>query len=264
MPEGHTIHRLARDHTKWFVGQKLATLSPQGRFAAGAAELHGKLLRQVEAYGKHLAYQFAGNRWLHIHLGLYGKFRHHPVPPPEPRGQVRLRAIGRQRAFDLNGPNRCELIDTAAWAAIRNRLGDDPLRSDADPQRAWNRIRKSRAAIGTLLMDQSVVAGVGNIYRSEVLHLAGIHPETPGKNLTEAQWQEVWERLCSLMSIGVRYNRIIISDPAEVGKPRSRMRRDERLLIYKRAQCRTCHSSVESWTMASRRVFACARCQIRS
>lgn len=261
MPEGHTIHRLARDHRDWFAGQKLTLLSPQGRFEEGAAKLSGRRLKDVEAHGKHLCYRWPGDRLLHIHLGLYGKFRVHPSPPPEPRGEVRLRLIGEERAFDLNGPNRCEVISAADWRALRDRLGADPLRDDADVEEAWRRIGSSRAAIGSLLLNQAVVAGVGNIYRSEVLFLLGMHPETPGRALEREEFDRMWQYLTDLMSIGMRYNRIIIATPERVGKPRGRMRRDERLLVYKREHCVDCGSKIRTWQLAARKVFACPKCQ---
>ena len=261
MPEGHTIHRIARDHCRDFVGQLLEVSSPQGRFAAGAKKLNGRTLETVEAYGKHLCYRWSTGKLLHIHLGLYGKFRLQKVPVPEPRGQVRLRVVGQQKGFDLNGPNVCELISQRAWSAIRQRLGADPLREDAQPEEAWRRISASRAAIGTLLLNQSVIAGVGNVYRCEVLYLLGIHPDTPGKMLSREQFDALWSELVSLLKIGVRYNRIIIAQPAEIGKPRSRMIRNERLLVYKRPFCGRCDSEIESWTLGARTIFACPTCQ---
>lgn len=263
MPEGHVIHRIARDQTKQFAGQKLTVLSPQGRFADGAKALSGRRLDAVEAYGKHLFYRFTGGKRLHVHLGLYGKFRSHPAPPPEPVGQVRLRAIGTERAFDLNGPNACHLVTKQEEEVILARLGPDPLRDDADPDLAWQRISRSRAAIGALLMNQEVIAGVGNIYRSEVLFLLGVHPETPGRELSGEQFDRLWEKLTELMEIGLRYNRIIIADPATVGKPRGRMSRSERLLVYKQDRCTTCQTKVKSWQLAARTAYACPKCQRR-
>lgn len=263
MPEGHTIHRIARDHNNTFSGQKLIVLSPQGRFADSAAELTGRKLNTVEAHGKHLCYHWSGGKLMHIHLGLYGKFRRHNSPPPEPRGQVRVRVIGQFHSFDLNGPNTCELITRKDWQTIRDRLGEDPLRRDCDAERAWARISRSRVAIGTLLLNQSVIAGVGNIYRAEVLYLLGIHPEKPGKELTREQFDALWAKLTELLEIGVKYNRIIIAEPADVGKTRGRMLRDERLLIYKKASCQNCGGKVRSWELGARKVFACDKCQIK-
>ncbi len=260
MPEGHTIHRIAADHKRDFVGQTLHVSSPQGRFASGAKVLNGRTLTEVDAYGKHLLYDWNG-KTLHIHLGLYGKFRRHKSPPPEPRGQVRLRVVGDKHAFDLNGPTACEILAKPEVQALIDRLGVDPLRADSDPSKAWAKISRSRSAIGTLLMNQSVIAGVGNVYRSEVLHLLGMHPERKGNSLSQNEFDEMWKLIVELLEIGKRHNRIIIADPKEVGKPRSRMNREERLLVYKKEFCRRCEAPIETWKLAARKVFACPICQ---
>jgi endonuclease-8 len=137
VPEGHTIHRVAADHNRHFAGQRLEARSPQGRFAAGARTLNGRVLKTVEAYGKHLLYRWEG-KTLHIHLGLYGKFRLHKCPVPEPRGEVRLRVVGDARGFDLNGPTACELYSRQDETRLLERLGADPLRPDADCERLWD------------------------------------------------------------------------------------------------------------------------------
>lgn len=261
MPEGHTIHRLAKDHIRDFVGQKLKTSSPQGRFRDAAKKLNGRTLESIEAWGKHLLYRWQGRHRLHIHLGLYGKFKMRSLPVPEPVGEVRLRVIGDNKAYDLNGPNTCELIDDDAWAKITQRLGADPLRKDADVEFAWKRISKSRAAIGTLLLNQSVIAGVGNVYRAEALHLLKIHPERPGREISRDEFDAMWKLLVELLKTGVKYNRIIVSDPADIGKSRSKMSRTEALLVYKHEFCRTCDTPIESWSVGSRTIYACTTCQ---
>ena len=137
MPEGHTIHRVARDHQRLFAGNKLVVASPQGRFEDEAGLLNGKKLSNVSAHGKHLFYHFGRSLIIHVHLGLYGKFRVHKNPPPEPRGAVRLRMIGPQKSFDLNGPNCCELMNNRQHESVLARLGEDPLRDDASTERVW-------------------------------------------------------------------------------------------------------------------------------
>lgn len=260
MPEGHTIHRLADDHNRDFAGQQLLVCSPQGRFEDGSKKLNGQTLRSVEAIGKHLLYRWEKHT-LHVHLGLYGKFRRHSMPLPEPRGQVRLRVIGETLAFDLNGPTACELLTVSEIKTLKNRLGADPLRTDTDPDSAWRKISRSRSSIGALLMDQSVIAGVGNIYRSEILYLLGIHPSRQGNTLSESEFMALWELTVSLLKIGKRYNRIITTHPDEIGKPRTRMNRDERLWIYKKSVCIRCSTPIQSWKIAARTVYACPTCQ---
>ncbi len=204
MPEGHTIHRIARDHQKWFAGQKLIASSPQGRFKEEAKKINGTQLREVTAHGKHLFYHWNRNLITHIHLGLYGKFRLHKNPPPEPRGAVRVRMIGAERSFDLNGPNCCELIDKLKFEELKLRLGEDPLRDDASADTVWRKMQKSRSAIGSLLLNQSVIAGVGNVYRSEILFLMGIHPQLPANQIERDAFDELWELAVELLKIGVK------------------------------------------------------------
>lgn len=261
MPEGHTIHRLARDHGKHFAGQTLRVTSPQGRFADGAAEVDGSKLENVEAHGKHLFYTWEGGRRLHIHLGLYGKFRLRKVPMPEPRGQVRMRVEGDERGFDLHGPTCCELISDPEFDELCARLGPDPLRRDADPDAVWQRISGSRAALGSLLLDQSVLAGVGNVYRAEILFDLRLHPETRGRDLGRDRFDAMWSRLSEWLRIGVKYNRIITADPARFGKTLGKLRRGERLLVYKKPSCPDCETPIEAMKLANRTLYLCPACQ---
>ena len=261
MPEGHTIHRIARDHLAWFTGQKLIVTSPQGRFAEEATKVSGKKLREVTAHGKHLFYHWNRNLIGHIHLGLYGKFRVHKNPPPEPRGAVRVRMIGKSKAFDLNGPNCCELIDKAAHDKLRARLGEDPLRKDADAEIVWEKIQRSRSAIGSLLLNQSVIAGVGNVYRAEILYILGIHPQMPANELGRKQFDELWELTVHLLEIGVKHNRIITAGFTKAGTVPKKLKAAERLNIYKRSECPSCGAPVKTWSLANRKMYACSNCQ---
>ncbi len=102
---------------------------------------------------------------------------------------------------------------------------------------------------------------MGNVYRCEVLYLLGIHPNTAGNVLSREDVDSLWSTLCSLLEIGVRYNRIIIAKPEEVGKPRSRMNREERLFVYKREKCTRCSTRIKSWLLGARKIFACPKCQ---
>lgn len=260
MPEGHTIHHIAREHRLHFVGRKVKTSSPQGRFAEEAARFDNRKLLAVEAHGKHLFYHWHIGI-AHIHLGLYGKFRPFKLPPPEPRPTVRLRMISSESGFDLIGPNRCELLDQAGVEKILDRLGQDPLNDDADSEWVWNRIARSKTPMGKLLLDQSIFAGVGNIYRADSLFAARIHPDRPGKKVTRDEFDVVWTFLVRTMNVGVKFNRIINSDPKAIGKARSRMNRQERLLVYKQPHCVECDAEVVAWEQGGRRIYACERCQ---
>jgi endonuclease-8 len=266
MPEGHTIHRLARDQSVTLGGQTLRVTSPQGRFAEGAKHLDGRRLTAIDAAGKHLFYRFTAKGKdkpivLHVHLGLFGKYRTHDNPPPPPRGAVRVRFEARRHTVDLNGPNQCELVAPAEAADIIDGLGPDPLRTDADPSRAWDRIHASKQPVGLLLMDQSVIAGIGNIYRSEILHLLGIHPRTPGTAITRKQFNAMWKLAVRLLNLGVKHNRIITIDEKDLPRDIAKASRKKLFRIFKKSNCPDCGGEIERFVMASRKVFACPACQ---
>lgn len=267
MPEGHVVHRLAHAVCERIVGDRVAVSSPQGRFAAGAARLDDTVLRGAEAYGKHLFLDFGAQRWVHIHLGIYGRLTIADLPASPPVGQVRMRIVGARAWADLRGAAACELLDGDERAKVLRRLGPDPLRPDADPTRAWQRIHSSRAPIAGLLMDQGVVAGVGNIYRAEVLFRHSIDPMLPGRSLSEGQWRKIWTDLRALMRQGFLDGRIdtvrAAHDPAVTGRPPRRDRHGGEVYVYRRAgqPCHVCGTTVETRVLAGRNLFWCPTCQ---
>ncbi len=239
------------------VGRKLVVASPQGRFFEGAAQLDGEICTAVDAYGKHLLYNFANGLTLHIHLGLFGVFKTHKVPAREPKGAVRVRMQSQTHVVDINGPNTCELLTPEERQALIARIGPDLLRKDADPGRAFARINKSRTAIGLLLMDQSVMAGVGNIYRTELLWRCQVSPFTAGKAITQSTFELLWDDAVQLLEIGVKYNAIITVD----GVTKSKSRYGERVNIFNKPHCPRCHGEITRIEMATRRASYCETCQ---
>ena len=268
MPEGHTIHRIARDHVPLLTGAPVRVHSPQGRFAEGAARLDGRALHGIDAHGKHLLYRFDGALTLHVHLGLFGKYRVHRVEAdgpgaPGPVGLVRVRFEGPRATIDLAGPTACELFEPHDEDKLLARLGPDPLRKDADPDRFHARVARSRQAIGLLLMDQSVVAGIGNVFRAEALFVNGIHPERPGRSLSADERDALWDTMGAMLRRGVKDNRIVTVDPKEIGIARSRITRRQATYVYKRGECVRCATPIDRWAMGGRTCYACAVCQPR-
>lgn len=267
MPEGHTIHRLAARHAELFAGDKVHAASPQGRFAEGAARLTGTVLDGTEAYGKHLLHHYAGELTLHVHLGLYGKVTDGPGEPPPPVGQIRLRLTSDRHWLDLRGPTACELLTPPEVAALRDRLGPDPLRADADPDRAYARIRRSATPLAALLLDQSVVAGTGLIFVVEALFRAGLPPLLPGRELTPAGWAELWADLVALMTVAVERGRIdTVRDdhlPEAMGRAPRVDRHGGEVYVYRRpgAPCHVCGTEVSRGALAGRNLYWCATCQ---
>ncbi|WP_026875242.1 Fpg/Nei family DNA glycosylase [Jiangella gansuensis] len=266
MPEGHTIHRLAGQIADAFGGGPVAVTSPQGRFAAGAAVVDGVRLHAAQAHGKHLFVEFAGRRWVHVHLGLYGKFDVVGGPAGPVRGEVRMRLATPAAHADLRGPTVCEVLGDEEKAAIHTRLGADPLRGD-DPTAALERVGRSRTPVGVLLMDQTVLAGVGNVYRAEALFRAGVDPARPGRSVPAPVLAAIWDDLVKLMTTGVATGRIDTvrpeHEPDAMGRPPRVDDHGGEVYVYRRAgqPCLVCGTEVRAGTAAARNVFWCPRCQ---
>lgn len=281
MPEGHVIHRLADELTTRFAGRPVNVSSPQGRFATEAAALDGRLFAGAEAWGKHLFLHFGDPsapdaRIIHIHLGLIGTFTLEPFAAP--RGQVRLRIDDGDVAADLRGPQRCVVVGPAEEDAALAKLGVDPLRpvdgttpdaalNEEKRQRAFARTRRSSKPIGALLMDQSMYAGVGSIYRTEALFRAGIDPTLPGSSLTGGELSDIWDDMVVLMDYGLEHGRIdTVRDehtPEAMGREPRKDDHGGEVYVYRRAglPCLVCGTPVELGEMAARKIYWCPVCQ---
>ncbi|MEM8774152.1 MAG: DNA-formamidopyrimidine glycosylase family protein [Pseudomonadota bacterium] len=257
MPEGHTIHRAALDQRPMLEGKLVSVSSPQGRFSRGAELINGRMCTGVEALGKHLMYHFENGLSVHIHLGLAGLIRRGPKGDEPPRDVVRVRFATENHAVDISGPAICTLLEADDRDELRKRIGPDVLSSKPDPTRAILRIRKSKAAIGTLLMNQAVISGIGNIYRVEVLWLLGIDPKTPGAALSEDQVMAIWKEVRRLMKYGVKHDAIITKRSRSKGKARY----DSTVNIYGEETCPRCASDIVQEKMAARTVYFCPTCQ---
>ncbi|HEY3411306.1 MAG TPA: DNA-formamidopyrimidine glycosylase family protein [Propionicimonas sp.] len=294
MPEGHVIHRLAAELDHAFAGRTVTVSSPQGRFAEASALLDQTVFRTAEAFGKHLVLDFsppanttvpeeleseANERheglpatpgpFVHIHLGLIGKLRWVKPDAVDGAGTLRLRIQTDEHAAELRGPQACALVGPEEVAALVAALGPDPLRADADPERGWRRVHRSDRTIASLLMDQRVAAGVGNIYRAEVLYRQRIHPDTPGSALSRRAWNRIWADFVELMPQGVLHGRIDTVRPEDSPEATGRDPRVDRhggeVYVYRRQgqPCLVCGREVSLRLFEGRNLYWCPRCQRR-
>ena len=282
MVEGHGTHRVAAAHRQALVGKVFAATSPTGRFVEGAAAVNGRQLTDVQAHGKHVFYIFGSGAdavVIHVHFGMSGRFSTHTLPGASPTGRsevgstlpcspvaragpestptTRLRLVHEPSStVALLSAMTVEHGDLAFMALKRAALGPDPLREDADGEKLWAKMRTSKKPVGLILMDQSFVAGLGNIYRAEVLFVSGVHPETPGCLVTRDRFEAIWRHSVNLLQAGFATGSIITVDPAE-NLPAPWTRR----YIYNQDTCGRCRGPIKTWDMATRTVYCCENCQ---
>jgi len=333
VPEGHSVHRIARQFGANFVGTKPAVSSPQGRFAEGAAMLDGLEVTDARAVGKQMFLEFEGDEWLRVHLGIYGAWDfagevkvdpsieiHGYTPghsklgqtgeyskpdgaalldregedsvtsigaprrarvrmaehdtegederpfPPDPTGQVRVRLLNETVCADLRGPTACEVLPPAGVERVLQRLGPDPANENSPEERDRfiDRAKAKRTPIGLVLMDQSILAGVGNIYRAELLFRAGLDPHVPSNTLDRAVFEELWADWAKLLEIGITVGQMITIDGLEgEAYERALRERDERHWVYKLegTPCKRCGTNIVVEMMANRKLYWCPGCQ---
>lgn len=312
MPEGHSVHRLARQFDDVFGGQVLAVCSPQGRFAPGARLIDGHRLVWSHAHGKQLFLGFGNELVLRVHLGLYGAWsfggdeefsgassigaprkvgesEQGPdagagpyTGPPEPVGQVRARLVSVHGWADVRGPSVCEVLTIDQAALIRAKLGPDPLTAAAGEfelskgrgtpaghQAAARAARKDfvlrlsarRTPVGIALMDQSLLAGVGNIYRAETLFRTRLDPFGPSSQISSRKAGMLWDDIAGIMADGVRDGRIITTRPEHRGQ--GPVWPENAYYTYQRQgrTCRLCSRSISMAEAAGRKLYWCPGCQ---
>jgi len=262
MPEGHTIRRLVNDQAADLAARVVSASTVQPRFAAGAARLDGQVLTETDAWGKHLFHAFGSGEVLHVHLGLIGTWVRRPIDVA-PAPSLRLRLAAGEVAWDLIGPMTCAVITPDEQAAVVAGLGPDPLRADADPEVLWRSIHASTKPIGLLLMEQDVVAGIGNVYRSELLNIVGIDPRRPGRRVRRDEFDALWKETVRQLRLGVRRNAIVTMRTDELPRPAARLERGEGRYVYKQDRCGRCGTELDLFPLAGRTTWRCRRCQPR-
>ncbi len=266
MPEGHEIHRFAARQSRAFAGRKVRVDSPNGGFP-DAELLDGRKLLEVLALGKHLGYRFGRDLTLHVHLGQYGNFWEGEQPMPEPKGALRFRMWTKEEWLELRGPTDCRIFSDDQWKMLQARIGPDPLAPEMTPGRLPKELAElmetKKTPIGVLLMDQSVVSGIGNIYRAEFLHRARIHPDRPGREVSRAELKAIWKDAVVLMRDGMEDRRMVTTRPKHRPHPRGTALKEEVHYVYRRhgKPCRVCGTEIEAKPMAGRTVYWCPTCQ---
>ena len=186
--------------------------------------------------------------------------------PPPPVGQVRVRLLTDRTLADLRGPTACEVLTPAEVAVVVAQAGPDPRVHPAPEAEAEfvRRLTRSGTPIGKLLMDQSVVSGIGNLYRAELLFRAGIDPHAPGKRVPAETARALWEDWVHLLEDGVARGFMLTrADLDDQGRERAVVDPGLRHAVYGRAgePCRACGTPVTLEDMAGRKLYWCPTCQ---
>ena len=215
--------------------------------------ISGKKLSRIEAHGKNLFYFFGSLAVLHIHFGMSGAFTtfDSQLAPP-PKDTTRLLLDDGSICAHLSAMTT-NIEDSSFYKTRIQTLGEDPLRVDANKEALWSKVQASKKNIGQILMDQTMIAGVGNIYRAEILFKAGVHPDVLGKDLPYAAFLQVWAQSVYLLQKGFREGRIVtVEEPTFDNR---------RMFVYGQKKCARCLSPISKWEVQTRTLYCCETCQ---
>ena len=182
--------------------------------------------------------------------------------PPEPIGAVRVRLLTETTVADLRGPTACEVLQPEEVAAVIAKLGPDPLVDSPKKgeQRFVDAVRKKPTPIGLLLMDQSVVSGIGNVYRAEILFRARLNPHTPGRDVPEELVRALYTDWTKLLKKGVELGQMMTMDGLSKTRYAAALaNRDDRHWVYHREgkPCRVCGTPIVMEMAAGRKLYYC-------
>lgn len=255
MPEGDSIAKNASRLRSVLAGKEIVSVygtAPSIR--TNSRRLVGQTVEALRTVGKHLLIDVSGGFSVRVHLGMPGRWRILTADGRVPGSARLVLSTLSHHACCFSAPtvevDRTPAIDE--WLA---RLGPDPLDPNFQARDLVERARtRSRRPIAEVLLDQRVMAGLGNVYKSEVLFLAGIHPRTPVEQIGDDEFVEIADRARQLMSINVRAGPRVTTGYPTPGRE---------TLVYGRAgkPCRRCASAVAEDRLGGRITYWCPTCQ---
>jgi endonuclease-8 len=261
MPEGDTIWRTARALDAALAGKTVlafASCLPVVAAAARRLGVVGQTIETVEARGKHLLVRFANGAVLHTHQGMRGswRLRRRAAAAGPPRGRALIETADVVAVCSLSPVVEMLSPAQAATHPALSRLGPDLLKPDFDPVAARQRLRqRGELPIGTALMDQTALAGVGNVYKSEVLFLCGVSPFTRVRDLDDPTVDRLVAKAGELL------RRNLGPGPRRTTSALSRVR----LWVYRRSRepCRKCGTPIARAVQGdeARSTYFCPACQ---
>lgn len=226
----------------------------------------GRCVNELGRRGKYLLVRLDSGDTLMVHLRMTGRLLVVPSACPEEKHtHIVFRLDGGEdlRFIDTRRFGRLWLIPAGGEDEVDGivRLGPEPFDASFDTAYLRAKCGSSRRSIKTCLLDQRVVAGIGNIYADEILFAAGIAPSRPAADLSETAWQRLAQAVPAVLSAAIVKNRMTPEQYLAGGG--REYRSDRSLQVYGRegAACPVCGAPITRQTLAGRSSYSCPRCQ---
>ena len=227
--------------------------------------LQGRRFERVSRRAKYLLFHFDDGGTLMLHLGMSGNLRVLPQETPRLKHDHLEWLLEDGTVLRFNDPRRFGSVhwlqhDPSTHPLLRH-LGPEPLEAEFDAEYLWSRLRDRRIAIKQLIMNAQVVVGVGNIYASEALFVAGIRPGRAARRVTRDEAARLVQAIKAVLGKAVRVGGTTLRD--YVGADGSPGYFRQQLQVYERADepCRQCGTPIRQRVQAQRSTYWCAQCQ---
>lgn len=271
MPEGPEVRREADAIGEAIAGRQTREVEfAIARLKPFEERLSGRVVEDVTSRGKAMLVRFDHGLTLYSHNQLYGKWmvRAGDTPPSTGRS-LRVAIRTDTHSALLYSATDVDVLtnDELAEHPYLSKLGPDILATTLRPAVIARRLSQDRfrnRTLGTLLLDQGFLAGVGNYLRSEILFEARLHPGLRPRDLTDAQRQELGSAVRKVSRRAYQNRGVTVAaQEFDRYKKRGEDRRQARFSVYSRSgrACRSCGSLIERLPVAGRRLYLCPRCQ---
>ncbi len=271
MPELPEVETTRRGITPHVMHRHIAALTVRERrlrwpVSDGLeSRVSGRRVVDVGRRAKYLLITLDDDSTLILHLGMSGSLRVVARDTaPQPHDHVDL-AFTEGAVLRFNDPRRFGSLHHAAAPVAQHPLlaglGPEPLGADFDGDWLYERARGRRAPVKSFLMDNRTVVGVGNIYATEALHLAGIHPGRPAGRIARKRYHALGEAVVAVLEAAIEAGGTTLRDFSDVnGRPGYF---SQRLDVYGRAgaPCRRCGGTLRARLIGQRTTAFCPRCQ---
>jgi formamidopyrimidine-DNA glycosylase len=256
MPELPEVETLCRQLRPVIEGRRILSTRVLDPKLEHLPALSGKTVRSISRHGKQMVWALSDGMCLVFQLRITGRFFW--LETQEIPSHARLIFSFRGGRLVLSDPRRFATVQYCGPPA------ESPVPDGLeklDPKRLAETARNRRLPVKSFLMDQKAVAGIGNIYASEILHRAGIEPMRPARSLTPAEWKKVSTTAAHILKKAVESRGTSVSDWQDLYARHGENQRHLRVYGRKGERCLTCRCEVQRTVIAGRSTFFCPQCQ---
>lgn len=266
MPELPEVETIVRDlNQAGLVGTiftGVAILWDKTLDSSAAQELLHKKVVHIARRGKWIVFTLEPTLYLFVHLRMTGRFGYRPGPSD----RVIFHFSDQKRLYYHDTRKFGRMIVTRDPALVIGHIGPEPLSPEFTPQSFYQQLQLKKRALKPLLLDQSFLAGLGNIYVDEALFYARLHPQTLSQALNREQAHRLHEGICYVLQRGIR------SEGTSLGRGKTNYARlsgargshQHLLQVFRRTgePCPSCQTPIQRIVLAQRSTHLCPQCQI--